>query len=515
MGKSIAAQSLTASDVSADEKCALDLAYDRLCAAKTLAEVADVVLSFPSVALRRGACVWLPDTHGTSSRYMRHQGSTVLVGTLDECELPEDPCSGLYVRHSGNKWVHISEASDAERALMIIAASAVPLVEQKLAAADALIEESRLRDRLQVLRANIDTSQQITGTATFRWNYATGKDEWSPNLFRIMGYDVSVDEPEYDKFLNGINHEDRDRWLRIAEYSVGNAEPFRWEGRYTRPDGGVRHFLIQGRPDVDTWFHGTVFDTTTMRDTETRLQAAQAEITRAATLTTMGDLAASIAHEINQPLTSIAANVSAASRWLMRDVPELAKVRASLCAVKREAAQAGGVIQGLRSAGTSRSATLTMLRPNQIIQKVANIMGESGPAHNVLIRTDLNAETCIVCADQVQITQVLHNLLQNAIEATSQGANPGDIISVRARCIEGTVVVEVEDRGEGISSEHVDRIFEPFYTTKQTGMGMGLAICRSIIEAHGGTLTAHNTAKGALMRLELDCKEHSGCESMA
>jgi C4-dicarboxylate-specific signal transduction histidine kinase len=222
---------------------------------------------------------------------------------------------------------------------------------------------------------------------------------------------------------------------------------------------------------------------------EEALREAQAELARVARLTTMGELAASIAHEINQPLTAIANNGGAGLRWLNKEPPDLVAVRDAFTDMVHEAMRAGDVIRGLRSLARKSGPQLTALDIDDAVHEVLSLTHSEAQRHGVVLRAELAAGTRTVWGDRVQLQQVLLNLILNGIEATDSVTEGKKEVRVSSALAEDArVVISVEDSGTGLDPSVAQRVFEPFVTTKPEGLGMGLSICRSIIDAHGGQL---------------------------
>jgi C4-dicarboxylate-specific signal transduction histidine kinase len=246
-----------------------------------------------------------------------------------------------------------------------------------------------------------------------------------------------------------------------------------------------------GQPDItesgDVEFVGTVMDITERRHAEEALRDTQAELARVARLTTMGQLVASIAHEINQPLAGVVTNGNAGLRWLNRDKPDLDEARNALSRIVSDGTRAGEVIRGLRALAKKSGPQLTKLDINDAIREVLALTRSELQRHGVTLHTDLSADDPPVFGDRVQLQQVLLNLIMNGIEAMSAITDRPKMLAITSEPVEpGGVLVAVEDTGTGLDPTTADRIFDPFFTTKPNGMGMGLSICRSIIEAHGG-----------------------------
>jgi C4-dicarboxylate-specific signal transduction histidine kinase len=239
----------------------------------------------------------------------------------------------------------------------------------------------------------------------------------------------------------------------------------------------------------DLEFVGTVMDITERRRAEEALRSAQADLARVARLTTLGELAASLAHEINQPLAAIAVNAVSGLRWLGQDPPNLDEARAALSCIESDGARAGDVIRGLRALAKKSGPQLTRLDIHDAIEEVLTLARGELQRHGVVLRTDLSAGDRPVLGDRVQLQQVLLNLILNGIHAMETVTDRRRELTVSvARAEPARMVVAVEDTGSGLDPAIAPRIFEPFFTTKPDGLGMGLSICRSIIEAHGGHL---------------------------
>ena len=256
----------------------------------------------------------------------------------------------------------------------------------------------------------------------------------------------------------------------------------------------------QSIDDGDLEFFGTVMDITECRHAEEALRDAQADLARGARLTTLGELAASLAHEINQPLTAIAINAAGGLRWLNEDRPNLDEARAALSRIERNSARARDVIRGLLALARKSGPQLTRLDLQDAIEEVLVLTRGELQRHRVVLHTDLSAGEQPVLGDRVQLQQVLLNLVMNGIQAMATVADRRRELTVSVALTDPDCVqVAVEDTGPGLDPAIAQRIFDPFFTTKSDGLGMGLSICQSIIQAHGGQIWAsprgsHGTA---------------------
>jgi C4-dicarboxylate-specific signal transduction histidine kinase len=219
----------------------------------------------------------------------------------------------------------------------------------------------------------------------------------------------------------------------------------------------------------------------------------------------MGELVASIAHEINQPLAAIVANGDAGLRWLNRDEPDLDEVRKAVSRVTQDARRAGKMIENLRELTKKSEPQFARLDIDGAVQEILVLTRSELMQHDVVVQTDLSTGDRMVFGDRVQLQQVLLNLIVNGIEAMSAVIDRPKVLTISSERVEPTgVLVAVKDTGAGIDPATADRIFESFFTTKPSGMGMGLSICRSIIEAHGERLLASpNTPHGAIFKFML------------
>jgi C4-dicarboxylate-specific signal transduction histidine kinase len=361
-----------------------------------------------------------------------------------------------------------------------------------------LSNESRDRrkaeDDLRRSEAALAEAQQISHTGSWRWKVGTGEVLWSAEHFRIFAFDPATTQPSYATFMERIHAEDRPSFEQAIQRAVRERSRFQHEYRIVPPDGSVKHLQSVGQPDVtesgDLEFVGTVMDITDRRYAEEALRCIQAELARAARLTTMGELVASIAHEINQPLAGVVTNADACLRWLNRDEPDLAKAREALLRIMSDGTRAGEVIRGLWALAKKSGPQLTELDINDAIQEVLTLTRSQLQRHGVALRTKLSADDRPVLGDRVQLQQVLLNLIMNAVEAMSAVTDRPKMLTITSEPVEPNgLLVAVEDTGTGLDPATADRVFDSFFTTKPEGMGMGLSICRSIIDAHGGRIS--------------------------
>jgi len=241
------------------------------------------------------------------------------------------------------------------------------------------------------------------------------------------------------------------------------------------------------------------------RDSERRYREAQTELAHVTRVTTLGELTASIAHEVNQPLAGVVANAEAGLRWLDREIPHLDGARRSLEMIIGDGNRATEVIRRVRALAKKTDIEKMPLEVNELLSEVIVLVRGELMSQQVSVRTEFASALPDILGDRVQLQQVIINLVVNGIEAMQSVTDRQRELVIRSGQDEASqVFVSVTDCGVGISAENADRLFNPFFTTKPGGMGMGLSICRSIIDAHGGRLWATaNVSRGATVQFVL------------
>jgi PAS domain S-box-containing protein len=297
-------------------------------------------------------------------------------------------------------------------------------------------------------------------------------------------------------WLNFLHPDDVQPTIRAWSHAVETGEPHDVQYRLRRFDGKYRWFHVLGQPACDadgntTRWYGLLVDIDDRKNMEEALRSTQARLSRAAQTATVGELSASIAHEINQPLAAVVANGHACLRWLAAQPPNLAKAHEAAERIVRDGKGAGEIIQRTRALFKQAMLEKTDLDINEIISEVLRLTRSEVVRRGVAVETELKPDLPCVGGDRVQLQQLLFNLLINGIEAMDGVTDRPRRLFIRSneQADEG-VLVEVRDCGPGLAEP--DKAFEAFYTTKENGLGMGLAICRSIVEAHRGRLWAES-----------------------
>ena len=252
----------------------------------------------------------------------------------------------------------------------------------------------------------------------------------------------------------------------------------------------------------------TALDITDHRAAEEAARTAQSELAQVARLTAMGEMSASIAHEVNQPLAAIVANGNAGLRWLANAAPDLDEVRATLKRIVNDGHRAGKVISGVRTLFKKNVQARGPIDINDLMREVLSLERGELEGRHVMVETELGQIPQVI-ADRAQLQQVFLNLVTNALDAMGAVSDRPRVLRLRSeRCEPGKIMVTVHDSGPGIERKNINRIFEPFFTTKSNGTGMGLSICRSVVESHGGQLMAsHGHPHGAVFQIVLPLQE--------
>jgi C4-dicarboxylate-specific signal transduction histidine kinase len=254
-----------------------------------------------------------------------------------------------------------------------------------------------------------------------------------------------------------------------------------------------------------------VLDLTERKHVEGALRDAQAKLAHVVRVTTLGELAASIAHEVNQPLAAVVANAEACLRWLDRGTPDLNAARRSVGWIIDDGNRASEVIRRVRALANKTEIEKVPLDVNEVVRETIPLVQRELISHQVLLRMELAPALPMILGDRVQLQQVIINLVMNGIEAMQSVTDrPRELVVRSGQDEPGQALISVADCGVGIAAENVDRLFNPFFTTKSGGMGMGLSICRSIMEAHGGRLWATATVPhGSMFQFTLPVNAYS------
>jgi C4-dicarboxylate-specific signal transduction histidine kinase len=280
-----------------------------------------------------------------------------------------------------------------------------------------------------------------------------------------------------------------DRKKALERSAEGN-RALHFENRLRHKDGSFRWLSWTAVTDHDR-IYAVARDVTAFKAAEEELRSSRQELARVGRQLAMGAITASIAHEVNQPLAAIVSSGNAGLRWLSNAIPNMDEVTAALKRIVSDGHRASQVIETVRAMFKKDTGEKTLLDINEVVQEVFALLRAELQKNDIAVIYRLAEEIPQVWADRVQLQQVILNLVMNAIDATSLIIDRPRILRASSeRHDPAGVIITLEDSGTGIDPKNIDRIFQPFFTTKSRGMGMGLSICRSIIEAHGGRLSA-------------------------
>ena len=372
-----------------------------------------------------------------------------------------------------------------------------------------ITERKRVEDTLRrVQETYLAEAQQLSHTGSFGWKVSSGEIFWSEEGFRIFGFD-STTRPSIELVLARVHPDDYALVQRAIDRAKSDRQDFAFEHRLQLPGGTVKHVRVVARAmrgetdNVD--FVGAVMDVTPIRLAEIELQSTRTELAHVMRVTSLGELTASIAHEVNQPLGAVVANAEACLGWLDRESPDLNEAHAAIERIVRDGHRAGDVIRRVRALIKRTDTQMVPLDVNEIVSEAMNIVEHELLRHRVSQRMELSSDLPAVVGDRIQLQQVLLNLIINGIEAMQPITERQRELVIRSEQDEARQVqVTVMDCGIGLSAESAHRIFDAFITTKSSGMGMGLSICRSIIQAHGGRIWASSNERfGATFQFTL------------
>jgi len=378
-------------------------------------------------------------------------------------------------------------------------------------------DRKQAEETLRRSEAYLAEAQRLTHTGSWALNVATGEPTHSSEEhLRLLGFDPEKDKPSEVEFRQRVHPDDRESVVETMDKAIGERTDFEADFRVLLPDGTIKYLHAIGHPVINAAgdlveYMGTSWDVTERKRTEEALLKAQSELAHVTRVATLGEMTASISHEINQPLGAMVNNANACLRWLAAS--KLEEARQSAMLIAADGYRAGEIVARIRALARKAPPRKDWLDINKTIQEVITLTRSEVQGNHVSLKTRLGRNVPPILGDRIQLQQVLLNLIMNAIEAM-RGVDeylPRELW-VDSEEVESTdVLIAVRDSGPGLDAETLDRLFETFYTTKPEGLGMGLPISRSIIEAHGGRLwaTANASHTGAVFQFTLPISERA------
>jgi PAS domain S-box-containing protein len=369
-------------------------------------------------------------------------------------------------------------------------------------------DQRRAEDALRRSEAYLAEAQRLSHTGSFGNGVAGGDTVWSKEMFRIFEIDQAV-KPTLELMLERVHPDDRELVRREIDNADRCKQDRDYEHRLMMPNGMVKHLYVRAHhvkyQSGEEELIGVLMDVTATREGQEALQKAQAELVHVARLMTLGEMSASIAHEVNQPLAAICTNGEACLRWLDREVPDIDEAVAAVRRIIHSANRASGVVRRIRELARKAHPEVIQLDINELVDETVALVKRETLIHRVALRLQLEPGLPPVLGDRVQIQQVIFNLVINALQATAMVTDRARVVTIRTQPYESDqVLVAVQDAGIGVEPANLDQLFRPFYTTKPDGMGIGLSICRSIVEAHGGRVWAdRNTGPGMTFQFKI------------
>jgi PAS domain S-box-containing protein len=355
-------------------------------------------------------------------------------------------------------------------------------------------DRKRVEVTLRRIEAYLAEAQRLGRTGSFAWNVRRREYVyWSAELYRIFGRDPAEGLPSFQSALNQFYPED---WMRVSEArekAIREKTDYEFEMRLVFPDKSFKYLRV-------------AMDITAAKCAEEALRQAQADLAHVNRVTTMGELTASLAHEVSQPIAAAVTNAEACLRWLAGRTPNIEEAREAAMAIVKDGTRAGEIIRRIRQLFQKGAPQRELVDVNEVIREMIVLLRSELTRCAASVRTELAADLPRIMGDRVQLQQVLMNLILNGIDAMKDLDGTRELTIKSQRAENEELMVSVSDTGVGLPLQ-ADQIFNAFFTTKRHGTGMGLSISRSIVEAHNGRLrAADNSPRGASFHLFLPTK---------
>jgi PAS domain S-box-containing protein len=368
-------------------------------------------------------------------------------------------------------------------------------------------DRKRAEEQLRHSEAYLSEAQRLSHTGSFGWLVSTGEILWSEETYQIFGYD-DLAKPSLQLVIDRTHPDDRHRVRQLLEQVSADGGSFDTRHRLLMPDGAVKYLHVIAHAITDSSgaaeFIGAVTDITPAIKASESLRNAQADLAHVNRVTTMGELAASLAHEVNQPIAGASINASSCLRYLKRDQPDLDGACQAASRIIRDVNRAADIISRVRQFFLKGTPTREPVDVNEVIREMVVLLSYEITQHSISVSTKLVANLPVVVGDRVQLQQVLMNLMINSIDAMKNIEGIRQLTLNSELSDDSQLLVSVHDTGSGLPVDPADQIFTAFFTTKSSGTGMGLSISRSIVESHGGRLWAiNNSGPGACFKFTL------------
>ncbi|MCU1298968.1 MAG: domain S-box protein [Acidobacteriaceae bacterium] len=376
-----------------------------------------------------------------------------------------------------------------------------------------ITERKRAEEALRRSEGYLAEVQRLSHTGTWAWTPAMGGSRyWSDECYRVLGFDPQDGVPRFETFFSRVHPDDqpglKERLARVVREQVNFEVDYRiiHPGGKSRDIHGVGHPVFNASGDLAE-FLGTVIDVTERKRGEEereRLRQVQADLAHVTRMTTMGELTASLAHEIKQPISAAVTDAKTCLRWLARDDPDVAEAREAASRLVKDAMRAADIISSISSLFKKGALQRELVDVNDLIREMIILLRGEANRYSISICTELAADLPKIMADRVRLQQVFMNLMLNGIEAMKDVGTARELRIKSQQHDNRQLLISVGDTGMGLQPEQAEQIFNAFFTTKPQGTGMGLPISRSIIESHGGRLwVSPNSGRGATFQFSL------------
>jgi PAS domain S-box-containing protein len=362
-----------------------------------------------------------------------------------------------------------------------------------------ITKRKQAEEALRRSQGYLAEAQRLSQTGSWAWRSAGEtalhlSEEW----YRIYGFDPEMGMPAWEQLQGRIHPDDRAKWQRTLDRAIREKSEYHVEFRILLPDGTVKYVHAVGHPVFNTAgdfveFVGSSMDITERKRAEEALRRSQADLAHVSRVTTMGELTASLAHEVNQPIAAAVTDANTCLRWLTRDHPDLAEARAAAMRIVKDGSCAADIISRIRLLFKKGTPEREPVDVNEVVREMIVLLRSEATRYSVFFRTELAEDLPQIMGDRVQLQQVMMNLIMNSIDAMRDVDGTRELTIKSQRAENEQLLVSVSDTGVGLPPQQADQIFNAFFTTKPHGTGMGLRISRSIVESHGGRLWAADT----------------------